>query len=367
MKTIQSRNYGIDLLRLVLMYMVCMLHVLGHGGVLSGTQRGGVHHAVFWFMETLAYCAVDGFGFISGYIADGRKREPASVVRMWLQVWFYSFVLSGILSVCGVGVLPTAGEVVSWAFPLSFNVYWYFGAYFVLLLAMPILNKFLFDMDERAAKRAFIAWFFVACVMGILGDPMRIGGGYSAIWLIVLYCLGVLARKIRLFECKRTITLVLLWLVCNVLTWGLLVFAKEDVLLNIAYSGLTLKRNVLLSYESPTVLMSGILMVLLFARIPLKGKIIRHLSPLAFGVYLFHLTPVLWNGVLKGRFRPIASQPIVIGVLLVVCSAALIFITGLAVEFLRQRLMKLIRANRFCEGTAAVVYKVLTKASAILK
>ena len=26
-----ERNYGIDLLRLVLMYMVCMLHTLGQG------------------------------------------------------------------------------------------------------------------------------------------------------------------------------------------------------------------------------------------------------------------------------------------------------------------------------------------------
>jgi len=366
-KTIQSRNYGIDLLRLVLMYMVCVLHILGHGGVLSRSSRGGMHHAVFWFMETLAYCAVDGFGFISGYVADGRKREPASIVRMWLQVWFYSFVLSGTLALCGVGAKPTAAEVISWALPLSFNVYWYFGAYFVLFLAMPLLNKFLFDMDEGAAKRAFVAWFFVACVMGVLGDPMRVGNGYSAIWLIVLYCLGVLAKKIRLFERKKTITLVLLWLACNILTWGLLIFVKKEVLLTVAYSGLILKRNILLSYESPTVLMSGILLVLLFARIPLKGKLIRHLSPLAFGVYLFHLTPVLWNGVLKGACQAIAAKPLKLGVLLVLGGAAVIFITGLVVEFFRQKLMKLIRANRFCEGTAAAAHKVLTKVSAILK
>lgn len=30
-----ERNYGIDLLRIVLMYMVCILHTLGCGGVLA--------------------------------------------------------------------------------------------------------------------------------------------------------------------------------------------------------------------------------------------------------------------------------------------------------------------------------------------
>lgn len=42
----RERNYGIDLLRLVLMYMVCMLHTLQQGGILGaiseGTNRGGV-------------------------------------------------------------------------------------------------------------------------------------------------------------------------------------------------------------------------------------------------------------------------------------------------------------------------------------
>jgi len=60
-------------------------------------------------------------------------------------------------------------------------------------------------------------------------------------------------------------------------------------------------------------------------------------------------------------------QPLELGILLVLGGAALIFITGLVVEFFRQKLMKLIRADRFCEGTATAVHKVLTKVSVILK
>lgn len=35
-----ERNYGIDLLRLVLMYMVCILHTLGQGGILEACELG---------------------------------------------------------------------------------------------------------------------------------------------------------------------------------------------------------------------------------------------------------------------------------------------------------------------------------------
>ncbi len=55
-----KRNYGIDLLRLVLMYMVCMLHTLGQGGILGVCQAGTVEYKAFWFLEILSYCAVDG-------------------------------------------------------------------------------------------------------------------------------------------------------------------------------------------------------------------------------------------------------------------------------------------------------------------
>ena len=48
-----ERNYGIDLLRLVLMYMVCMLHTLGQGGILGVCQAGTVEYKEFWFLEIL--------------------------------------------------------------------------------------------------------------------------------------------------------------------------------------------------------------------------------------------------------------------------------------------------------------------------
>ena len=35
---VSSRNYGIDLLRIISMIMVVVLHVLRHGGVIEGTD-----------------------------------------------------------------------------------------------------------------------------------------------------------------------------------------------------------------------------------------------------------------------------------------------------------------------------------------
>ena len=38
----KKHNYGIDLLRLVFMFMICNLHILKQGGVLSNLSKGSI-------------------------------------------------------------------------------------------------------------------------------------------------------------------------------------------------------------------------------------------------------------------------------------------------------------------------------------
>lgn len=97
-----GRNHGIDLLRLALMFMVCMLHTLGQGGILNASAEGTNAYRAYWFLEILSYCAVDGFAVISGYAASNRPRKYDKIVNMWFQAFFYSFILTGVLTVIGI-------------------------------------------------------------------------------------------------------------------------------------------------------------------------------------------------------------------------------------------------------------------------
>jgi len=90
-----ERNYGIDLLRLVLMYMVCMLHTLGQGGILGVCQAGTVEYKAFWFLEILSYCAVDGFAIIRGQATQIRKTGGYVVSSFFLFFCDYDAVHSG--------------------------------------------------------------------------------------------------------------------------------------------------------------------------------------------------------------------------------------------------------------------------------
>lgn len=347
----QERNYGIDLLRLVLMYMVCILHTLKQGGILSTCEIGGGSYKVYWLLEIFSLCAVDGFALISGYMAKDKPRKYSKLAEMWFQVFFYSFVVTIVLTIMGFNEHLGVKDAIKNALPVTFETYWYFTAYFALFFATPILNKFIFSIDEVASKKTFIIMFALFSLIGALADSFKTQWGYSALWLMVLYCMGALAKRIKLFESKKTVILILLWLVCVFLTWSLHVFS---------IGGLT-------NYISPTVLMSGLLMVILFSRLHLKGNIIAKLSPLAFGIYLLQLNPVVWSNILKDAFVFVASKNIMTGILYVFGLAFLIFFSGLIVEFIRTKLAQALKISVLSDRIVSIADKIITKVLVVLK
>ena len=48
---IDSRNYGIDLLRIVSMFFIVLLHSFGHGGLLNGLDMNSTQYKAVYFFE----------------------------------------------------------------------------------------------------------------------------------------------------------------------------------------------------------------------------------------------------------------------------------------------------------------------------
>lgn len=348
----KNRNYGIDLLKIVFMYMVCLLHILGQGGVLDNCITGTMNHKVFWGLEVFSFCAVDGFAFISGYTATNKPQKYDRIVRMWFQAVFYSFVLTAIFTVVGIEETWSVREVIKCALPVTFTKFWYFTAFFCMFFAVPVLNIFLFGIDENTAKKYFVGLLILFSGMGCIDSAFGLGAGYSALWLIVLYCLGVLSKRIRLFETRRSITLICLWICCLLPIWFLKVFAENDRFL---------------SYLSPPVLCSGIIMVILFSRLKLKGGIIRKISPLVFGIYLFQLNQVVWDTLLCDSVSFIASKGTFAAVMYIIVAAFVLFASGLIVEFIRSKIECLLRISELSHRIATAADIWLKKAFVLLK
>ena len=96
------------------------------------------------------------------------------------------------------------------------------------------------------------------------------------------------------------------------------------------------------SYTSPTVILQGISIFLLFLSIknlPLTlKKIVLTLSPLTLGVYLFHVHPLTFRRILPNIYSLVDGQKFVIFVAIILLMTLLIFIVGAFIEYLRKKL-----------------------------
>lgn len=327
----RQRNFGIEFLRILLMYMVCMLHTISQGGILASYSVGSTGYIVFLFLRTLSEGAVDGFALISGYVATNRKTQKyEKLIDMWFQAFFYSFIVTVILIIAGIPYTYGLSELVKCALPVTFNKFWYFTAYFILFLAIPLLNRVLFELDEKTAKRCFLVIFGLFTTLGLIADAFKTEYGYSVFWLIILYCMGVLARRIRLFENKKNLQLLIIWLSCIVIAWAISLATGVMKLLN---------------YNSPLILMGALVLVILFSHFSLKGTIIFKISPMVFAVYLLQLNMLIFRDGIKDRMAFVVNHSIVIAVLYAFGFAGILFIAGILVEIIRIKLFRLLKLH----------------------
>ena len=154
----------------------------------------GKLHNILWFFEIAAYCAVDGFALISGYTANDKPRRYEKLAEMWFQVFFYSFLLTIVLTVTRLNPGWTLKDLIKDALPATSGVFWYFSAYFALFIVTPALNKFLFALDEHGIRVALLITVFLFSFMERPCGAFKMEGGYSAAWLAVLYSIGVFGQ-----------------------------------------------------------------------------------------------------------------------------------------------------------------------------
>ena len=344
-----DRNTGIDFLRLVLIFMVCILHILSHGGVLEMCSKGSISFNVFWFIEVCAYCAVDGFAIISGYVSSGRPTKWDKLVSMWFQVFFYSAILTVMLHMMKIGIDLDTKTWIKQFMPVSFQVFWYFSGYVALCFVKPVLDQYVLSVNATTARKALVIIICLFSLTGVIADPFSIQAGYSALWIMILYCFGALAKKAELFTRTPSVLLIVLFLVDAMASWGAFILLGTERLI---------------SYVSPTILLNAFILVVLFSRIKMKRQLVRTTSSFAFGIYLFQLNITIWNDVIHDNFAWIAEQSLVVGIGCLVLCASILFIIGLVIEFLRDRMARLLRililSQKIAKGLEQGLVKAMT-------
>ena len=345
-----KRNYGIDLLRMVLMLMVVVLHVLGQGGVLEASGTLTVKYGASWLLESFAFCAVNCYAMITGYVYIHGRYRFSSLIQIWLQALVYSLgivVCTWILKPENFGVL----KLIHFSLPVSSGVYWYLSAYVGLFILIPFLNAAIHAIPEKQIKFYLFLALFIFTIPSALTryDAFALKWGYGTFWLALMYVLGACMRKYGWWDTVKPGKATLVYICSVLLSWGIKIGCES---ITMRLQGEANSVFSVMTYTSPLMVVGAVALFLAFKNAAVSPKLtglISALSPAAFGVYLIHQHDYIRGFFIVDKFAFLAeySMPLmVIGVLL---SAVAIFVICLFIDWIRCKVFKWLRVKERLE------------------
>ena len=350
-----ERNHGIDALRIVSILFVVTLHIMYHGGVLPALDSADdLNYRVGWFVETVAYCAVDCFMLISGYVLAKARFASRRIISLWLEAFFYSALIAIIVNAMNPGSLKE--DVFIWSFfPVLGNRWWFFTVYFALACFSPFLNILLKQLTAKQAGILLVLCFAMMTVAPLVSGQniFSVNNGYSLLWFFVLYLMGGCLRirqDQRAAMGKRKFLYLLGF------------FALAGVTCVLAVSGhyrmftepwMIQRASLVLEYTSPFVLGCALLLFGFFSNLRIStkrgGAVISWISSHVFAVYLISDNVLLRTIFTEGAYKSFALMDPGMMVLSIFGVVLATFAACLLIDVVRKGLFWLLRINKAVE------------------
>lgn len=185
------RDSNIELLRIVSMMLIILFHFSVHGpwpadGVLAANVAVGV----------LAFggkLGVNCFVLITGYFMTRSSVRMASVARVVLETWFYSWGLL-ILFAVAQPELVTQARLEKAVLPLVSGEYWFITNFVALMVVSPFLNLLFDRLSRRGKSRLAAIGFVTISVLPTLTTFNPLGS--DLLWFFYLYLMGGWIREL---------------------------------------------------------------------------------------------------------------------------------------------------------------------------
>lgn len=333
--TQSKRNYGIDLLRLVAMFMVVVLHVSGHGGILENVKGGGYEAA--WLVDLAAFCAVDCYAVISGYVSYPEQEKKYRYSR-YLSIWIPAFIYGFGINVAGAFLLKNTISIkwlIKSAAIVTKDYYWYVTAYTGVFFMEPVLNKAVRAASERELNTMMLMVLVVFCVYGNISG-FQLNGGYSFVWLLILYLVGAWMKKNKIARKLSPLVWCVLLAGSVLFVWGWLNWGP-------------FKQDHFVRYTSVFVVTAAVSLIAIFSEMKFRSekicKGIEFWAPAAFGVYLIHDHGLIREHYISNAFVWVAELPVWKIPLAVLGCAFCIFAVCLLIERVRLTLFDKLKLN----------------------
>ena len=307
------RNSSFELLRIIAMLFIIAHHFYVHGGFsdISPTNK-----ALMTFFEFGGKFGVAIFVMISGYFLVNSKFKFKKLLKLVLQVWFYSVTFYLLFYFLGFYDFSSF-QFVRRFFSITTKLNHFVTKYIVLYLLSPFINKMLHSLTQKQHLA------LIAVSLGLYTVLKYFISTSDFTIFFILYFIGSYLKlhKIDLSKIKHKKLFLSLAI--------LLVFAIVILLKNFTKMNTYTERNLFM-------ILLVTLVMLLFEQFEIKSKAINFIATTTFGIYLIHdnlsFSKILWKNIFANSTFGQSPYLVLYGLAVVI----IVFIGGAIIDLFRQ-------------------------------
>lgn len=320
-KTKTIRDSRFELLRIFAMILIIMHHFACHGGWVIQDGTSAINQAILDFFVIGGKIGVNVFVLISGYFLVTSKFKWQKILKLIVQLSFYTIIIYLILVSCGQ-ITFTLPAFIKTIFPIIFFENWFMTYYAILFCLSPFLNILIKKMDS---KQYLLLIIFLIVLQTIL--PYILGNEHlaKAFCFITLY---LIAGYIKLYPNKFFDSFKL----------NISIFIVTFLGIAILY--------IFANYNAWNMthllcILCSISMFLTFKNMKeFRSNTLNLVSSTTLGIYLIHdnkyFSSILWQDILNCpahlSFAPLQF------ITFAICSVIVVFVVCALIELLRQEI-----------------------------
>ena len=346
----KERNPGIELLRILAMYAIIVHHIIFFGILINKYRK----YPQIYFINLLCFWHISVFGMISGIVVHNTHKY-SNLFYLWFCTLFYSVGIHMVYKKY-YPYISNKNKTYEYFFPVIFEKYWYFTAYFGMYLFLPLINKGLSIVNKKELKIIILSILLVFIILKdyILPDkdPFRFSSGYSPIGLLLLYVIGAYLGKYVISLNRSSfwfVFYILIYFCSSYLTYYLKYYKGKRAYLKII---IKLKQLFLVRINSIAMILQGVSLILFFSQIKYNkfiAKILSFVGPLTFGVYLSGTHKYIYTNELPKLFRNYPSNlPLDKLIYLILLKGIQISFICLFIDYIRLLLFSILQIRRIC-------------------
>ena len=290
-------------------------------------------------ISILGTIGVGLFFMISGYFTA--HKEKTHIKKVCLITLFYAVlaILIVIISkVGGVQLYSSNGELVLDTLQLLFvpvtgSAWWYVTAYIVLMLIVPVYNRFLDKINEKGIKTFLLLLLVFGYTLGTLGSNF-----HDLEKALFFYTLGVFFKD---YTKNRKNTLDIMISIIGIVLNGLCQYGIFSFVLRESSNAVLFRKALSMTGYLIAEPLACIGIFGLFSKMAIKyNSKINTIAKHTFGIYLLHEAKPLRNLIWIHILKPWQYYGDAFHFVFIIICVAIVFFSGCVIDTLREKVFE---------------------------